>query len=220
MFEVKEISIRKVCISVLALILLNSCTELFARQRDFGEIDGLGKLFGKPVLEAAAGNLKEVGLCMPGDSLSVIDLPDTWSRVQESKHHILFCIPAVEKNDYDFYVWVCGLLGLHDPYPQKSYTRGVSISSGLDELMDTDIKHLDFENTRLIEAISASQKARQSEIPLPLMDLVWQIGENIDFAIVGRHQLEMAYPDFVDYLKAEDREQAKSALYAKLTLRF
>ncbi len=82
--------------------------------------------------------------------------------------------------------------------------------------MPLNLKEIKLEDARLIEAILDSEENVQNENPL--MNLVWQINENIDFAIVGQYVLDMTYPDLVDYMKYED--EIKSALYAKFTLRF
>ena len=77
-------------------------------------------------------------------------------------------------------------------------------------------KGLKFEDIKLIETILASDESLRGENLL--MELIWQVSENIDVAIVSQHLLDMTYPDFVDDTTKDF--ETKRALYAKLTLRF
>ncbi len=218
MFKPKEIIKCKINISVLLFILLSFCTQVFAQQQDFIKEGNFGKLLNDlnelMNVKVFTDISQDISLYGISTTITVFDQLDTQQLVHKTNPEIPWTVPAINLTDYDLYKWAASILGLYNPHPEKSDIREVSSLLYSDELLS--IKELNFDDVKLIEALLASQESLHSQNPL--MGLVWQISENIDVAIVGQYTLDMTYPDFVDYMTNE--EQKKSALYAKLTLRF
>ncbi|MDT8303267.1 MAG: hypothetical protein RQ760_17440 [Sedimentisphaerales bacterium] len=219
MFNGKETIQRKITIAILTVVSLSFCTPVFAQQRDFANTEDN---FGNFLLNALA-NIEVITDLSKGISLydiptpiTVIEQADIQQPVQKTNPEIPLTITAVNLTDDDLHKLGSATLGLNNSNPQKPNLQEVIISSNSDELVNTE--ELKLKNTRLIDAILASEQNMTSVNPL--MNLVWQIDENMDFAIVGQYQLDMEYPDFIEYLKNDVENQTKSALYAKLTLRF
>ena len=213
MFKGKEIIKRKINISILTVILLSFCTQVFAQQQDFIKEDNFGKFLNELMnIEVVTDN--SIGLYEIPTAIGVFDRLDIQQPVQKTIPEIPLTVAAISLTDYDLQKWVAATFGLYNPQPEKSDIREVSITSNPDELLD--VKGLKFEDVRLIEAILASEESLRSE--KSLMGLIWQVSKNIDVVIVGQHLLDMTYSDFVDY--AINEVETKRALYAKLTLRF
>ena len=219
MFNGKETIKRKITIAILTVVSLSFCTQVFAQQQDFtNEEENLGKFLLNELanIKVVTDISKDISLYDIPTSITVIEQVDIQQSVQKTNPEIPLTITAVNLTDDDLHKLGSATLGLNNPNSQKPNLQEVIIPSNSDELVNTE--ELKLKNTRLIDAILASEQNITSVNPL--MNLVWQIDENMDFAIVGQYQLDMEYPDFIEYLKNDVENQTKSALYAKLTLRF
>ena len=216
MYNGKETIKRKINISILTVILLSFCSQAFAQQQDFIEEENFGKFILNELMniEISTNISKGISLYDIPTAVTVLDKLDIQQPIQKTNHEIPWTIAAFNLTDDDLRKWGSAKLGLYIPHPQKPEIREVSIPSNPDELLDA--KGLKFEDLRLIESILASDENLRGENLL--MELIWQVSENIDVAIVGQHLLDMAYPDFVDDMTND--VETKRALYAKLTLRF
>lgn len=216
MFKGKEIIKRKINISVLTVILLSFCTQVFAQQQDFIKEDNFGKfLLNEPInIEVVTDISKDITLYGIPTAFTVFDQTGVQQPVQKTNPEIPWIEAPINLADYDLQKWAAATLGLYNPLAEKLDTQKVSIPSHSDALLD--VKGPKFEDVKLIETILASEENLRSENPL--MGLIWQIDENIDVAIVGQHMLDMTYPDFIEYMKNE--AETKRTLYVKLTLRF
>ena len=165
-------------------------------------------------IEVVTDISKDISLYEIPAAVTVFDPLDIQQPVQKTNPEIPLTIAAINLTDDDLHKWGSAILGLYSPQPEEPDIREVSIPSHLDELMD--VKGLKFENIKLIETILASDESLRNENTL--MELIWQVSENIDVAIVGQHLLDMAYPDFVN--DTTNDVETKRALYAKLTWRF
>jgi len=211
MLRPKEIIKRKINISVLTVILLSFHTQVFAQQQDFIKEDNFGKII--------LSELMNIELVTDiSKDFSLYDIPAAitiFEQVEVQKNpEIPLTIAAINLTDDDLHKWGSATLGLYNPHPEKPDIREVSIPSHSDKLLD--IKGLKYEDLKMIESILVSDESLRGENTL--MELIWQVSENIDVAIVGQYLLDMAYPDFVD--DTTNDFETKSALYAKLTLRF
>lgn len=217
MFNGKEIIKRKINISVLTVILLLSfCTQVFAQQQDFIKEDNFGKFLLNELMniEVVTDISKDITLYEIPTPVTIFDQLDIQQPVQKTNPEVPWTIAVINFADFDLHKWAAATLGLYNPHPEKSDIREVSIPSHPDELLE--VKGLKFEDVKLIETILASEESLRGENTL--MELIWQVSENIDVAIVGQHLLDMTYPDFVNDTMNE--VETKRALYAKLTLRF
>jgi hypothetical protein len=216
MFSGKETIKRTINISILTLILLSFSTQAFAQHQNFIQEDNFGNFLLNEMMniEVVTDLSKDISLYEMPTAVTVFDPLDIQQPVQKTNPEISWTIMAINLTDDDLHKWGSATLGLYSPQPEKPDIREVSIPSHLDELMD--VKGLKFENVRLIESILASDESLRGENTL--MELIWQVSENIDVAIVGQHLLDMAYPDFV--VSTTNDAETKRALYAKLTLRF
>lgn len=218
MFEGKEISILKIYFSVLIAILLSFCTQVFAQQKGFTRDNNSGKflLNEQMSIDLITDVGKDIGLFDIPAPVTIFEQVDIQPQVQKISPQILWSVQDVNLSVHDLHKWTSSILGLHNQQTEKSDTSEVFITSNSVKLLN--VEELKIKNAQLIETILTLQQSTQSENLL--MNLIWQIDENIDFAIVGQYQLDMEYPDFIEYLKNDDQDQTKSALYAKLTLRF
>ena len=216
MFKGKEIIKRKINISILTVILLSFCTQVFAQQQDFIKEDNFGKFLLNEVMniEVAANISKVIGFYEIPTNVTLFDRLDIQQPLQETNPDIPWTIMAINLTDDDLHKWGSATLGLYNPHPEKPDIHEVSIPLHSDELLNP--KRLKYEEVKLIESILASEESLRGKNTL--MELIWQISENIDVAIVGQHLLDMAYPDFV--VSTTNDAETKRALYAKLTLRF
>lgn len=215
MFEGKGIIKRKINISVLAIILLSSCSQVLAQQQDFVGEDNFGKFLNELLnIDFVTDIGKGLSLFEIPPVITVNNPVDIQKPPQETNPENLFATVSINLTDYDLYRWTSAILGLYESHPEKSSIPDVSTPSNSNKLLK--VKGPKFDDFRLVEAILASQQGLPSENPL--LGLAWQINESIDFAIVGQHCLDMTYPDLVNYLKNEG--VSKSALYAKFTMRF
>jgi hypothetical protein len=214
MLKVKETIKRKINVLILAVVFFGFCPKVFAQQQNFIK-DDLGKFLNELTdIKVVTDIGKNISLYEIPTAVTVTDQTDTQQQLQETNTGILWPVPPVKLTDYELYKWDASTLGLYDPHPEKPDVREISILSYSNEPLN--LQKVKFEDARLIEAILDSEESMKNENPL--MNLVWQINENIDFAIVGQYILDITYPDLVDYMKNED--ESKSALYAKFTLRF
>jgi hypothetical protein len=215
MFNGKETIKRTINISILTVILLSFCTQVFAQQQDCIE-DNFGQFILNEMMniEVVTDISKDISLYGIPTAISVFDPIDIQKPLQKTNPEIPWTIEAINLTDYDLRKWAAATLGVYNPHPEKSDIHEVSIPSHSEELME--VKGLKFEDIKLIESILVSEESLRSENLL--MELIWQISENIDVAIVGQHLLDMAYPDFVN--DTTNEAETKRALYAKLTLRF
>lgn len=216
MFNGKETINRKINISILTVILLSCCTQVFAQQQDCIKEDNFGKFIRNELMniEVVTDISKDISLYEIPTAITMFDRLDIQQPVQKTNPEIPWTIAAINLTDYDLHKWTAATLGLYNPHPEESDIREVSIPSYSDEQLD--VKGLKFEDVKLIEAILASEESLRSETTL--RELIWQVSENIDVAIVGQHLLDMTYPDFVN--STTNDVEMKRALYAKLTLRF
>ena len=216
MYSGKETIKRKINISILTLILLSFSTQAFAQHQNFIQEDNYGKfiLNEQMNIEVATDAGKGISLYDIPTAITVFGQVDIQQPVQKINPEISWTIAAVNLTDDDLHKLGSATLGLNNPNPEKPDIREVSTSSHPDELLD--VKGLKFEDVKLIESILVSDESLRGENTL--MELIWQISENIDVAIVGQHLLDMAYPDFV--VSTTNDAETKRALYAKLTLRF
>jgi hypothetical protein len=216
MLNGKETIKRKINISMLTVILLSFCTQVFAQQQDFIKEDNYGNFLLNELanIEVVTDISKGISLYDIPTAVTVFDPLDIQQSVQKTTPEIAWTIAAINLTDDDLHKWDSATLDLYNPHPEESDIREVSIPSPPDELLD--VKGLKFEDIRLIESILASEESLRGKNTL--MELIWQVSENIDVAIVGQHLLDMAYPDFVDDTTHD--VETKRALYAKLTLRF
>ncbi|MCP4611885.1 MAG: hypothetical protein GY845_24545 [Planctomycetes bacterium] len=218
MFNGKETIKRTINISILMVILLSFSTQTFAQQQDYIKEDNFGKFLLNELanIEVVTDISKDISLYDIPAAVTVFDQVDIQQPVQKTNPEIPLTITAVNLTDDDLHKLGSATLGLNSPQSEKPDLQEVIIPSNSDQLVSTE--ELKLKNTRLIDAILASQQNMTSVNPL--INLIWQIDKNMDFAIVGQYQLDMEYPDFVEYLKNDVENQTKSALYAKLTLRF
>jgi hypothetical protein len=216
MFSGKETIKRTIIISILTLILLSFCTQVFAQQQDFIKEDNYGKFILNELMniEVVTDISKDINLYQMPIAVTVFDPLDIQQPLQETNPDIPWTIAAINLTDDDLYKWGSATLGLYNPHPEKPDIHEVSIPLHSDELLNP--KRLKYEEVKLIESILASEESLRGKNTL--MELIWQISENIDVAIVGQHLLDMAYPDFV--VSTTNDAETKRALYAKLTLRF
>ncbi len=216
MFNGKETIKRTINISILTLILLSFSTQAFAQQQDFINEDNFGKFLLNELMniEVITDISKDISLYEIPTAVTVFEQVDIQQPVQKTNPEISWTIAAINLTDDDLRKWDSATLGLYNPHPEELDIREVSIPSHSDELMN--VKGLKFEDVRLIESILASDESLRSKNLL--MELIWQVSENIDVAIVGQHLLDMTYPDFVDDMTKD--VETKRALYAKLILRF
>jgi hypothetical protein len=216
MFKMKETIKRKINVPILAVVLLSFCPRVFAQQQDLTKEDDLGKFLNELMDIKVVIDIGNISLYEIPTAVAVTDRPDIQQQLQKTNPGILWPVPPVNLTDYELYKWDASALGLYDPHPEKPDVREISILSYLNEPLN--LQKVKFEDARLIEAILESEESMKNENPL--MGLIWQINEDIDFAIVGQYVLDMTYPDLVDYMKNEDEDQTRGAIYAKLTLRF
>lgn len=216
MFNGKEAINRKINISILTVILLSFCTQVFAQQQDCIKEDNFGKFILNEMMniEVVTDISKGISLYDIPTAITVFDHLDIQQPVQKTNPEIPWTIAVINLTDDDLHKWGSAILGLHKPQTEKSDTREVFIPSNSVELLNA--KGLKFEDLKMIESILASDESLRGENTL--MQLIWQVSENIDVAIVGQHLLDMAYPDLVD--DTTNDVETKRALYAKLTLRF
>jgi hypothetical protein len=215
MFKVKETFKHKINVLILEVVFFSFCPQVFAQQQNLPKEDNLGKFLNELMdINIVIDINKDISLYEIPTAVTVTDQLDVQQQLQETNTGILWPVPAVNLADYDLNKQAPLTLGLYDPHPEKPEIREISILSYLNEPLN--LQKIKFENARLIEAVLESEESQQNENPL--MGLIWQINEDIDFAIVGQYVLDMTYPDLVDYMKNED--ESKSALYAKFTLRF
>jgi hypothetical protein len=215
MFKVKETIKRKINVLVLVVVLFGFCPQVFAQQQDFIKEDDLVKFLNELMdIKVVIDIDKDISLYEMLPTVNATDQVDVQQQLQETNPGILWPVPAVNLADYALNKQAASTLGLYDPITEKTDVREISILSLSN--VPLNLQKIKFEDARLIEAVLDSEKSVQNENPL--MGLIWQINENIDFAIVGQYVLDMTYPDLVDYMKNEDK--SKSALYAKFTLRF
>ncbi len=215
MFKPKEIIKRKINFSVLTVISLSFCTQVFAQQHAYIEEDNFGKfLNGLMNIEVVTEITKDINLYEIPTAITVFDQVDIPQPLQKTNPEIPRTIAAINLTDDDLHKLGAATLGLYNPHPEKPDIREVSIPSNPDELLNA--KGLKLEDLKMIESILASDKSLHAENAL--MELIWQVSENIDVAIVSQHLLDMTYPDFVDDTTKDF--ETKRALYAKLTLRF
>ena len=216
MFNGKETINRKINIAILTVILLSFCTQVFAQQQDFIKEDNFEKFILNELLniEVVTDISKDISLYEIPTAITVFDQVDIQQPLQKTNPEISWTIAAINLTDDDLHKWGSATLGLYNLHPEKPDIREVSIPSNPDELLD--VKELKLEDIKMIEAILASDESLRGKTTL--MELIWQVGENIDVAIVGQHLLDMAYPDFVD--DTTNNFETQRALYAKLTLRF
>ena len=216
MFSGKETIKRTINISILTLILLSFCSQVFAQQQEIIKEDNYGKFILTELMntEVVTDISKDISLYEMPIAVTVFDPLDIQQPVQKTNPEISWTIAAVNLTEDDLYKWGSATLGLNNPNPEKSDIHEVSIPLHSDELLNP--KRLKYEEVKLIESILASEESLRGKNTL--MELIWQISENIDVAIVGQHLLDMAYPDFV--VSTTNDAETKRALYAKLTLRF
>jgi len=215
MFNGKETIKRKINISILIVILLSFCTQVFAQQQDFIKEDNYGKFLNELMnIEVVTDISKVIGFYEIPTNVTLFDRLDIQQPLQETNPDIPWTIAAINLTDDDLYKWGSATLGLYNPHSEKPDIHEVSIPLHSDELLNP--KRLKYEEVKLIESILASEESLRGKNTL--MELIWQISENIDVAIVGQHLLDMAYPDFV--VSTTNDAETKRALYAKLTLRF
>jgi len=219
MFNGKETIQRKIAIAILTVVSLSFCTQVFAQQQDFTkEEDNFGNFLLNALanIEVVTDLSKDISLYEIPTAITMIEQLDIQQPVQKTNPEISWTIAATNLTDDDLHKLGSATLGLNSPQSENPDLREVIIPSNSVQLLD--VEELKLKNARLVDTILASQQSMTSENPL--MNLVWKIDENMDFAIVGQYQLDMEYPDFVEYLKNDVENQTKSALYAKLTLRF
>jgi hypothetical protein len=216
MFNGKETIKRTINISILTLVLLSFSTQAFAQQQDSIKEDNFRTFIPNELMniEVAANISKGISLYDIPTAVTIFDPLDIQQPVQTTNFEIPWTIAAITLIDYDLYKLGSTTLGLYRPHPEKSDVREVSISSHPHELLE--VKGLKFEDIKLIESILASDESMHPENTL--MEMIWQVSENIDVAIVSQYLLDMAYPDFV--VSTTHDVETKRALYAKLTLRF
>jgi len=216
MFNGKETIKRKITISILTVVSLSFCTQAFAQQQDFIKEDNFGKfiLNERMNIKVVTDISKDISLYDIPTAVTVFDTLDIQQPAQKTNPEIPWTIAAVNLTDDDLRKCGSAILGLNNPHPQKPDIREISIPSSPDELLD--VNGLKFEDVKMIETILASDESLRGENLL--MELIWQVSENIDVAIVGQHLLDMAYPDFVNDTTHDAENQR--ALYAKLTWRF
>ena len=217
MFNGKETIKRKITISILTVVSLSFCTQAFAQQQDFTkEEDNFGNFLLNELanIEVVTDLSKTISLYDIPTAVTVSDTLDIQRPAQKTNPEISWTIAAVNLTEDDLHKLGSATLGLNDPNPEKPDIHEVSIPMLSNELMN--VKERKFEDVKLIESILASEESLPGKNTL--MELIWQISENIDVAIVGQHLLDMAYPDLVDD-NTNDFETQR-ALYAKLTLRF
>ena len=215
MFEPKEIIKCQINIFVLTVISLIFCTQVFAQQHDYIEEDNFGKfLNGLMNIEFVTDITKDINLYEIPTTFTVFDQLDIQQPVQKTNPEIPWAFEEINLTDYDLHNWGAATLGLYSTNPEKPDIRKVSILSNPDEILD--VKGLKFEDVKLIESILVSDESLRGKNAL--MELIWQVSENIDVAIVSQHLLDMTYPDFMNDTTKD--AETKSALYAKLTLRF
>ena len=216
MFNGKETINRKINIAILTVILLSFCTQVFAQQQDFIKEDNFEKFILNELLniEVVTDISKDISLYEIPTAITVFDQVDIQQPLQKTNPEISWTAAAINLTDDDLHKWGSATLGLYTLHPEKLDIQEVSIPSHPDELLD--VKGLKFEDVKLIETILASEESLRGENTL--MELIWQVSENIDVAIVGQHLLDMTYPDFVNDTTKD--AETKRALYAKLTLRF
>jgi len=215
MFKVKETIKRKINVLVLVVVLFGFCPQVFAQQQDFIKEDDLVKFLDELMdIKVVIDIDKDISLYEMPATVTVTDQVDVQQQLHATNTGILLSVPAVNLVDYGLNKQAASTLGLYDPITEKTDVREISILSLSN--VPLNLQKIKFEDARLIEAVLDSEKSVQNENPL--MGLIWQINENIDFAVVGQYVLDMTYPDLVDYIKNEDK--SKSALYAKFTLRF
>ena len=215
MFKQKKIIKRKINISILVVIFLSFCTQVFAQQHDYIEEDNFGKfLNGLMNIEVVTEITKDINLYEIPTAITVFDQVDIPQPVQKTNPEIPRTIAAMNLTGDDLHKWAAATLGLYNSHPEKPDNREVSILSNPDELLD--VKGLKFEDIKMIESILTTEESLRGKNTL--MELIWQVSENIDVAIVSQHLLDMTYPDFVNETTKDF--ETKRALYAKLTLRF
>jgi hypothetical protein len=215
MFSGKETIKRTINISILTLILLSFSSQVFAQQQEIIKEDNYGKFLNELMnIEVVTDISKVIGFYEIPTNVTLFDRLDIQQPLQETNPDILWTIAASNLTDDDLYKWGSATLGLYNPHPEKPDIHEVSIPLHSDELLNP--KRLKYEEVKLIESILASEESLRGKNTL--MELIWQISENIDVAIVGQHLLDMAYPDFV--VSTTNDAETKRALYAKLTLRF
>jgi hypothetical protein len=218
MFNGKKTIQRKITIAILTLVSLSFCTQVFAQQRDFTneEEDNFGNylLNALPNIEVVTDLSKDISLYDIPAGITVIEQVDIDQPVQKTNPEIPWTVTAIDLSDDDLHKLGSAILGLNSPQPEKPDIHEISIPLQSDELIN--VRELKFEDVKMVESILASEENMNGENIL--MELIWEISENIDVAIVGQHLLDMAYPDFVDDTKNDFETQR--ALYAKLTLRF
>lgn len=217
MFNGKETIKRKIAIAILTVVLLSFCTQVFAQQQDFiKQKDNFGIFLLNELtnIEVVTDISKYISLYEIPTAITVFNQVDINQPVQKTNPEILWTAGAINLTDDDLHKLGSAALGLKSPKPEKSNIHEVSIPLHSDELMN--VKRLKFEDIKLIESILASEKNLSGKNILT--ELIWQISENIDVAIVGQHLLDMTYPDFVD--DTTNDFETQRALYAKLTWRF
>ena len=216
MFEPKEIIKRKINISVMIVILLSFCAQVFAQQQEIIKEDDFVKFLLNEMMniEVVTDISKDISLCEIPTAITIFDGVDIQQPVKKTNPEIPWAFEAINLTDDDLHKWGSATLGLYNPNPEKPDIRKVSIPSNPDELLD--VKGLKFEDVKRIESILVSDESLRGKNAL--MELIWQVSENIDVAIVSQHLLDMTYPDFVNDTTKD--AETKSALYAKLTLRF
>jgi len=216
MFEPKEIIKCKINIFVLTVILLSFCAQVFAQQQEIIEEDDFVKFLLNEMMniEVVTDITKDINLYGIPTPITVFNQLDIQQPVQKTNPEIPWTIAATNLTADDLHNWGSATLGLYNPNPEKPGIREVSIPSHPDEILG--VKGLKFEDVKLIESILVSDESLRGKNAL--MELIWQVSENIDIAIVSQHLLDMTYPDFVNDTTKD--AETKSALYAKLTLRF
>jgi len=217
MFNGKETIQRKITIAILTVVSLSFCTQVFAQQQDFTNEDDNFRNF----LLNALANIdvvtdisKDISFYDISSAVNLYDQLDIQQPVKKTNPESPWTAGVINLTDDDLHKLGSATLGLNSTHHEKPDILEVSITSNPNELLNA--KRLKFEDVKMIESILASEESLHGENTL--MELIWQISENIDVAIVGQHLLDMTYPDFVDD-NTNDFE-IQRALYAKLTLRF